>query len=261
MNLSELMTPSFWRGYSRKAIYKMENLKGFGFYTEDDAAKRGMRLAVGRSGGQRGAKAILYLLVDKEDGQIVDGKFQFFGPSMLLGAMEAALDLLIGKNYDQAKRVTADLIDISVRDKSEVEAFPKECYPFLNMALECILEAADQCLDLPLPEKYFSIPVSSLPEGSSEGYPGWKELPLKKKLAVIEEVLDKEIRPYIALDAGGVEVINLIDGKEVVITYQGSCTSCYSSVGTTLSYIQQMLRAKVSSDIIVTPNVDTENFK
>ena len=81
------------------------------------------------------------------------------------------------------------------------------------------------------------------------------ELSLKKKIAVIEEVMDRDIRPYIALDGGGVTVLNLIGDKELSIAYQGSCTSCYSSIGTTLSYIQQVLRAKVHPDIVVVPEM------
>ncbi len=110
----------------------------------------------------------------------------------------------------------------------------------------------------------FGICRTPVPTGPGEivegGYPGWEELPLKKKIAVIEEVLNQDVRPYIALDAGGVEVLNLLNDKEVVIAYQGACTSCYSSVGTTLSYIQQVLRNKVHPSLSVTPNVDPDSF-
>lgn len=82
------------------------------------------------------------------------------------------------------------------------------------------------------------------------------DLSLKEKIAVIEHVLDEDVRPYIALDAGGVEVLNLLNDHEVIITYQGTCTSCYSSVGTTLSYIQETLRRKVHPDLSVIPDVD-----
>lgn len=72
---------------------------------------------------------------------------------------------------------------------------------------------------------------------------------------VIEEVMKEEIRPYIELDGGGVEVINLLNNREVIIAYEGSCTSCFSSTGATLSYIQQTLRAKVHPELIVIPNI------
>ena len=83
---------------------------------------------------------------------------------------------------------------------------------------------------------------------------------LARCFSLIEEVLDRDVRPYIALDAGGIVVLNLIHDTELVIAYQGSCTSCYSSIGTTLSYIQQVMRAKIHPDLVVVPDIDTSQF-
>lgn len=219
-----------------------------------------MRLAEGTQGSTADGNVVtLYWLVDKDDGIIVDARFQAYGQSALIGAAEAACELLIGKNYDQARRVSAELIDKQLRDKSEIPAFPKETHPHLNLILEAIDKAAALCTDIPFADTYVSAPVPAmnLADVVPGGYPGWRELPLKKKISVIEQVLDQDVRPYIALDAGGVSVLNLIDDRELIIAYQGSCTSCYSSVGTTLSYIQQVLRAKVSSDLVVVPDLSS----
>ena len=65
-----------------------------------------MRLAEGKSGTlAEGNALVLYWLVDKDDGIIVDARFQVYGQSVLIGAAETTCDLLIGKNYDQAKRI------------------------------------------------------------------------------------------------------------------------------------------------------------
>ena len=87
------------------------------------------------------------------------------------------------------------------------------------------------------------------------GYPGWLEMPLKSRLSVIEHVLDHEIRPYIALDGGGVEVMGLNEHLEVTISYQGNWTSCLSAAGATLSFIQQTLKNRVHPEIKVVPNL------
>lgn len=262
MGFNLLTHPFPWSLYSKKLMAKIENPRSAGVFTKEDAEERDMRLAVGIDGSiENGNMIQFYWLVDKEDGVIVDVKFQAFGQTALIGAAEAAASLLIGKNYDQALRITADLIDKEVRDKESEPAFPKETYPHLNLVLGAIENASEKCTDLPLADTYVAPPVpTDIGEIVEGGYPGWIELPLKKKLAVVEEVLDRDIRPYIALDAGGVEVINLLNDREVIITYQGSCTSCYSSVGTTLSYIQQVLRAKVFPEIVVIPDIDPATF-
>lgn len=253
------LTQSFpWYRYSKKLVAKIENPHCAGSFGKEESEARGMRLAEATEGAVQDGNAVrLYWLVDKDDGVIVDARFQVFGQSALIGAAETACELLIGKNYDQAKRISADLIDRQVRDKSDEPAFPRETFPHLNLVLGAIENAADQCTDIPVATTYVAPPVpAGMGEVVSGGYPGWLDLPLKKKIEVIEQVLDQDVRPYIALDAGGVHVINLINDKEVVITYSGSCTSCYSSIGTTLSYIQQILRNKVNSGLVVVPDIE-----
>ncbi len=262
MSLESLTAPFPWARYSKKLKMKIEQPRNGGCFTLEESEARGMRLACGREGRLQDGNCVeLQWLVDKDDGIIVDAKFQAFGQSALIGAAEAACEILIGKNYDQAKRISADLIDRSLRDKPEQAAFPKETYPHLNLVLGAIENAAEQCLDIPFADSYVAPPV---PMGVGEvlegGYPGFFELTLKKKLAVISQVLDQDVRPYIALDGGGIELLNLIEDKEVVIAYQGNCTSCYSSIGTTLSYIQQVLRAKVHPTLTVVPDMDLQSF-
>lgn len=262
MGLEELIHPFPWGLYSKKLASKIVSPKFSGIFTEQEAKARDVRFVKGCDGTlSDGNEVHLYWLVDKEDGGILDCKFQAFGQSALIGAAELASELLIGKNYDQASRISTELIDKQGRDKPDIPAFPKETFPHLNLVLGAIENGANQCTDLPLPEAYVAPPMPKEIEGALEGgYPGWIDLPLKKKLAVIEEVLNRDIRPYIALDAGGVEVINLIHDKEVVISYQGACTSCYSSIGTTLSYIQQTIRAKVHPQLTVVPDIDFSSF-
>jgi len=256
--LNTLTAPFPWYKYSKKLQAKIENPRCVGYFSKEESEARDMRLAEAVEGSIEDGNAVhLYWLVDRDDGVIVDSRFQVFGQSALIGAAEAACELLVGKNYDQAQRVTADLIDRQVRDKSEEPAFPRETYPHLNLVLGAIEGAAEQCTDIPFASTYTAPPV---PMGVGEviegGHPGWLDLPLKKKIAVIEEVLDQDVRPYIALDAGGVHVMNLLNDKEVIVSYSGSCTSCYSSIGTTLSYIQQILRNKVHPGLVVIPDVD-----
>lgn len=258
MSLSNLVTSFPWYRYSKKLMQKIDNPHCMGYFTKIDSEQRNMRLVEAMEGTVEDGNAVkLYWLVDPEDGGIVDAKFQVFGQSVLIGAAQIACELSVGKNYDQAKRITADLIDKNVRSRNDEPAFPKETYPHLNLVVNALELAAEQCMDLPLPVSYVAPPVPTQPgEVVEGGYPGWTELTLKKKIAVIEQVLDQDVRPYIALDAGGVEVLNLLNDKEVIIAYQGNCTSCYSSVGTTLSYIQQVLRNKVSTELVVVPDLD-----
>jgi NifU-like protein len=248
-------TRSFpWTRYSKKLAQKIENPRHGGFFTEEESKERGMRLVVGILGHiTDGNQVALYLLVDESDGVIADAKFQVFGQSALIGAAESACEILIRKNYDQARKLTADLIDRQARDKSDQPAFPEETYPHLNLVIDAIEDAAQQCVDIPLAGAYTATPIESMPEEGS-GYPGWSLLSKEEKIQVIEGVIATEIRPYIELDAGGVQVLDLVDEREVIIAYQGACTSCHSATGTTLSAIQGILRSRVAADLVIIPD-------
>ncbi len=235
-----------WR-YSQKLASRIENPKFAGFFIAQE--RRGMRLVAGRE-----KDIALYFLIDESDGVIADAKFQTRGVSALIGAAEAACELLIRKNHDQARRVTAELIDKQMRGSGDKEAFPPESAFALNRVLSAIDQAVEQCSDIPFAETYVAPPME-LDLESTGGYPGWSELSKEKQIVVVEQVIASEIRPYIELDAGGVQIIDLVDGKELTIAYEGSCTSCHSATGATLSAIEQILQAKVCAEMKVIPDL------
>jgi NifU-like protein len=244
-----------WARYSKKLVQKIENPRHGGYFTSEEAEQRAMRLAIGRQGDpQDGNSVNIYLYVDESDGVIADAKFQVFGQSALIGAAEAACETLIRKNYDQALKMTADLLDRQVRDKTDISAFPEEAFAHLNLVLDAIEQAAEQCLDIPLAKVDVPTPVE-MKSKQGEIYPGWKLLSLEQKIAVIEEVIATDIRPYIELDAGGVKILNLVNDRELLIAYEGACTSCYSATGATLNAMQEILRARVDPELVIIPDV------
>ncbi|MBU6383047.1 MAG: NifU family protein [Verrucomicrobia bacterium] len=235
---------------SKKLREKIDRLRYVGFFTPQIAQAKELRHVVGKEG-----RLHLHWLVDESDGVIADAKFQVFGPVGLIAAAEVASELVLHKNYDQVSRLTADLIDRHVRDRKEEPAFPKECGGFLNQVLSAIDNAVQQCIDIPFAATYDMTPIENDFGEIPGGIPGWIEFPLGQKLKIVEEVLEKEIRPYIELDAGGVQLIELKESGEVLIAYEGACTSCHSATGSTLTAIQRILRARVHPSLFVTPTL------
>jgi NifU-like protein len=243
---------SIWMQFSRKLADRIENPRFVGSFTQDEATQRNVRLAVGEATSKEGFKVKIFLLVDEWDGVIVDARFRAFGPPALLGIADGFCDLLMRKNYDQAQKIGADLVDKQLSDKKEKQAVPKEEYRSINLVLDAVEEATKLCSDIPLSEAYVPTPMQPSLEGGP--YPGWDELSLKQQLSVIEDLIAVDIRPYIELDAGGIEIVSLTDGRELVIAYKGACTTCPSSVGSTLQAIQQILSARIHPDIRVVPD-------
>lgn len=66
----------------------------------------------------------------------------------------------------------------------------------------------------------------------------------------IDEILDRTVRPYLAADGGGIEIVER-NGIYVYIRYQGACGTCPSSIGGTLQAIQSILRDELDPEIEV----------
>jgi NifU-like protein len=245
-----LIRPHYWELFSKKLREKIDRLRFVGYFTKELAEERGMRLIKAKE-----ENFCLYWLVDESDGIIADAKFQVLGPVGLIAVAEVVSELVLRKNYDQVSRISADLIDQHVRDRKDRSAFPKECDPYLNLALSAIDRAVQQCLDIPFAASYDITPIERDFGEIPGGIPGWSELSYQQKIFMIEEVIDKEIRPYIELDAGGVKLVSFNDSGEVIISYEGSCTTCHSSTGSTLSAIQQILKSRVHPTLFVTPQM------
>lgn len=91
------------------------------------------------------------------------------------------------------------------------------------------------------------VSASILDDFDMEKYP---QLSDDEKVIIVEAVLDSSVRPALANDGGGLEVIE-VDGHIVRIRYQGACGGCPSSTGGTLRVIENHLRSELDSEIKV----------
>ncbi|MFH0736095.1 MAG: NifU family protein [bacterium] len=66
----------------------------------------------------------------------------------------------------------------------------------------------------------------------------------------INKIIDSRVRPALANDGGGLEILGL-DGLTLTIRYQGACGSCPSSIRGTLSAIENLLRREVNPSLCV----------
>ena len=88
---------------------------------------------------------------------------------------------------------------------------------------------------------------SILDDFDREKYP---ELSDDEKAIIVEAVMEESIRPALANDGGGLEVIE-VDGPIVRIRYQGACGGCPSSTGGTLRVIENHLKSQLDPEIKV----------
>ncbi len=71
-----------------------------------------------------------------------------------------------------------------------------------------------------------------------------------EKLKKINFILDKRVRPALAGDGGGLEILGL-EGNKLLIRYQGACDNCPSAIHGTLVAIENLLVRELGEKIDV----------
>src|SRR4030042_4575332 len=93
-------------------------------------------------------------------------------------------------------------------------------------------------------------------QGQVRKEPAQQQKPQKRTLSniqrmkLIEETIEREIRPSLRTDGGDIDLV-AIEGTKVLVTLRGACTACPSSGFTLKGLVQSKLREFVSDDIEV----------
>ncbi|MDJ0697271.1 Fe-S cluster assembly protein NifU [Mastigocoleus sp. MO_188.B34] len=96
--------------------------------------------------------------------------------------------------------------------------------------------------------------ITSSPQNSSNSnyinQPSGKKLTPVQQIALIQKVLDEEVRPVLIADGGDVELYD-VEGDKVKVLLQGACGSCSSSTATLKIAIESRLKERINQNIVV----------
>ena len=71
-----------------------------------------------------------------------------------------------------------------------------------------------------------------------------------QKIRMIEETIEREIRPALQRDGGDVELIDVVENR-VLVAKRGACSFCKASEQTLKNFVEVKLRELVSPDLTV----------
>ncbi len=71
-----------------------------------------------------------------------------------------------------------------------------------------------------------------------------------QKIKLIEETIDRQVRPILRRDGGDLELHD-VDGDKVLVKFLGACVSCPVSSVTLKDVVETQLREAISDDIVV----------
>jgi NifU-like protein len=77
-----------------------------------------------------------------------------------------------------------------------------------------------------------------------------RKLTTVQKIRLIEETIEREVRPKLQQDGGDIDLID-VDGNRVVVAFRGQCANCPTAQFTLTETVEAPLREFVSRDLVV----------
>jgi NifU-like protein len=202
----------------------------------------------------------IYLLVDRMEDRIYSAKFFAYGGKVSVAIGETLCTMIKGLTLDEACSLKGEDIEGYLRDEPEIPAVPESKQKALANVEE-LLKVVRQVYPTAkaVAEVSASIDKNDIKAVSSSelsmAEQAWMGLSKEDQITQINMVLDDKVRPALMSDGGNVQILDVIDGEKVMIQYQGACGSCGSSLGATLSFMEQALRKEIHNELIVVPNM------
>ena len=225
-----------------------------------------------------------------EDKKIADAKFQTFGCASAIASSSALTEIIKGMTLEEAEQVTNDDIaeylgglpkekmhcsvmgqDALDKAISYCRGEPErkkegeivcECFGITDLeiqkavsgnGLSSIEDVTDyikagggcgQCHD-----KIMDI-IKSVKAGEPGGGKKPDRMTNIQKIKLVEEILDKEIKPVLAKDGGDIELVD-VEGNTVIVKMLGACAGCQTSQVTLKNFVQTKIRELVAPDLNV----------
>jgi NifU-like protein len=231
----------------------------------------------------------LYLKLDENE-QIKDAKFQTFGCASAIASSSALTEMIQGLTLEEAEKITneniADFLGGLPKEKMHCsvmgrDALEKAIGNYRGEAEKKIEgEIVCECFgitDLEIERAVRENSLKTIEDVTNYVKAGGgceschekiqeiidtslgKERPAKKKvirltniqkIKLIEETLEREIKPALKKDGGDIELVD-VDGNNVLVKLQGTCATCSASQITLKHYVESKLRELVTPELLV----------
>jgi len=98
--------------------------------------------------------------------------------------------------------------------------------------------------------------MTAAADASVAGKLTFDKMTIVQRIKAVDEILDTEIRPMLAMDGGNMEIIDIKENLphyDLYIRYLGACSGCSSGSTGTLYAIESVLQQKIDENLRVLP--------
>jgi NifU-like protein len=245
---------------------------------------------IGEVGSLSCGDALKLTIKVDDDGIIRDAKFQTFGCASAIASSSALTEMVIGKTVKEAQEITnaeiATFLGGLPKEKMHCSVMGQEalekaiaCYlgepekiPEGNLVCECFgvtdiqieraladhsLKTVEEITNYikagggcgKCHEKIEEIIAQATGKKVDTPAPP-KTLTNIQKIKLIEETLEREIKPALKQDGGDIQLVD-VDGDRVLVKLIGTCATCAMSQVTLKDYVESKLKELVANTIVV----------
>jgi NifU-like protein len=226
-----------------------------GAYYQEDATERERALVETKYKDTK-----LYFLVDPSEDRVTHAKFFAYGGKVSLAIGQTLCAMVKGLTVDEACSLQGEDVERQMRDLPEQTSVPESklaAFASVPELLNGVREGYPAAKAVALASA--SVDKEDKPKKDAGELSitdqAWLILSEEEQISLLDVVLDEQVRPALIADGGNVKILKVTDGERVLIQYEGACGSCGSSIGGTLSFIEQALRKNVYNELIVVPNM------
>lgn len=245
---------------------------------------------VGEVGSMACGDALKLAFKLDEKGKIEDVRFQTFGCASAIASSSALTEMLKGKSLDEAEEITNEDIarylgglpkqkmhcSVLGRDalkkailnyRGEEQAEPEgnvicECFGVTDKQIEetvrennlksiedvtSYIKAGGGCGNC---HEDIEKIINEVHQKAGGEQPKPKKLTNIEKIKLVEETLEREIKPALRKDGGNIELVD-VDGNTVYVKLIGTCANCSASELTLKNYVEQKLKEFVIPELSV----------
>ncbi|MEE9419286.1 MAG: Fe-S cluster assembly protein NifU [Desulfatiglandaceae bacterium] len=223
-----------------------------------------------------------------EEGRIADARFKTFGCASAIASASALTEMMKGKTVEEVEHITnqdiADALGGLPKEKMHCSVLGRQALEQAiahyrgepkkeeegEIVCECFgvtdkeIERAVRENNLMTVEEVTNYTKAG---GGCEGCHdtireiisrvGAEEKPVTRpklsniqKIKMIEETIEKEVRPSLKEDGGDIELVDVI-GNRVLVVMRGSCAVCKASQQTLKNFVETKLREMVWPELVV----------
>jgi len=225
-----------------------------------------------------------------QDKRIADAKFQTFGCASAIASSSALTEMIKGLTLEEAEKITNDDIarylgglprekmhcsvmgrdaleraiahyrGVAVREKEgEIVC---ECFGVTDVEIERAVRenrlktvedvtgyvkaggGCEKCHD------QIREIIAAVRQTTAAETPALSSMTNIQKIKLIEETLDREVKPALQKDGGDIELVDF-DNNTVFVQLRGTCSTCSASQITLKNYVEAKLKDLVSSELVV----------